>query len=190
MIHTLNTELSDREIYLIGSIVAQWGFLESDIFGQTLLSFAEDDSLPPSMNNAQFSAVLLLWLERVVEQQQDHVKKGVLLAQHREIVALSEFRQAVVHSRWEWRPDLPDEITAVRIHKKSIIRVKFTPHDLANFSSRLGEVRFRIKYPGGIEDRAAELAAGGGYISRIGWDLLTGRTSLEELTGRRDKGGP
>ena len=36
---TLGTELSDRETYLIGSIISQWGFLKARIFEQTLLSF-------------------------------------------------------------------------------------------------------------------------------------------------------
>lgn len=179
---TLNTELSEREIYLIGSIVSQWGFLESDIFDQTLLSFAESEALPAAMNNAQFSAVLQLWLERVVEQQDD-ARKGILKAQYGEIVSLSNFRQAVVHSRWEWRPGSPEEITAVRVHRNSVKRVKFTADDLTDFSNRLGQVRFSIQYPGGMEDRAAEVATTGGYVSRLGWDLLAGRVSLDELGG-------
>lgn len=176
---TLNTELADREVFLIGSIVSQWGFLEADIFDQTLLSFeAEDGPLPAAMNNAQFTTVLELWLERVVEKR-DNARKAVLMEQYQEIVALSAFRQAVVHSRWEWRPDAPDVITAVRVHKKTIKRVTFTSEDLLQLSIRLGQIRYRIKYPGGIEDRAPELAAAGGYISRRGWELLTGRANWD-----------
>lgn len=174
----LNTELSEREIYLIGSIVSQWGFLEADIFDQTLLTFAETDCLPASMNNAQFSAVLKLWLERVVERQ-DTTRKSVLNAQYSEIISLNRYRQAIVHSRWEWQPDLPEEITAVRVHKNSVTHVRFTSNDLADLSVRLGQIRYWVRYPGGIEDRAAEMSAAGGYISRLGWDLLSGRTSLD-----------
>lgn len=181
----LSTELSEDEVYLIGSIVAQWGFLEADIFDQTLLSFVESESLPTSMNNVQFSAVLELWLERVVERQND-ARKAVLKAQYDEIVSLNEYRQAVVHSRWEWRPDAPDEITAIRVHKKNIKRVKFTAKDLADFYTRLGQVRYSIRYPGGIEGRAEEMAATGGYISRLGWDLLSGRRSLDDFAGSDD----
>lgn len=176
----LNTELSEREIFMIGSIVSQWGFLEADIFEQTLLSFEDGDDLPAAMNNAQFSAVLKLWLERVVDKQHE-ARRLVLTAQYDEIIYLSEFRQAVVHSRWEWRPEAPDEITAIRVHKKSVKRVKFTTDDLAEFSTRLGQARYRIRYPGGHEDRAAEIAATGGYISRRGFELLFGRAQLPDL---------
>lgn len=176
----LNTALSEREIFLIGSIVSQWGFLQADIFEQTLLSFANSDKLPTSMNNAQFSALLKLWLERVVEKQDD-ARRLVLKAQYDEIIYLSDFRQAVVHSRWEWHPDAANEITSVRVHKKSVKRVKFTTEDLAEFSRRLGEARYRIRHPGGHEDRAAELAAAGGYISRRGYELLFGRAELPDL---------
>lgn len=183
MITTLNTELSEREIYLIGSVVSQWSFLEADIFDQTLQSFEGSQQLPASMNNSQFSAVIQLWLERVVEQQDD-TKKAVLKAQYDEIISLSEYRQAVVHSRWEWRPDAPDEITAVRVHKKTVKRVKFSADDLANFSVRLGQARYWIRYPGGSDDRAAELSAAGEYISRRGWDVLSGRATWEASSGR------
>lgn len=186
MIYTLNTELHDREIFLIGSIVSQWGFLESDIYEQTLLSFEGEEGLPASMNNAQFSAVLKLWLRRVVKRQPDESRMTVLQSQFEEIVSLSEYRQAVVHSRWEWRPDAPDEITAVRVHNKSILRVKFTADGLFDLSTRLGQVRYRIRYPGGTADRAAEMSAVGGYITRQGYDLLEGRATFGSITRRSD----
>jgi len=177
---TLSTELADREIFLIGSIVSQWGFLEGDIFEQTLLTFKASDTLPITMNNVQFSAVLKLWVERVVEKQDD-ARRAVLQAQYDEIARLSDFRQAVVHSRWNWRPDAPDEITAVRIHKRKVKSVKFSADELADFSMRLGQVRYRIRYPGGLEDHAAEFAAGGGYISRHAYELLSGRVQCLNL---------
>ncbi|WP_421951904.1 hypothetical protein [Pelagibacterium sp.] len=184
--HILDTELSERETYLIGSIVSQWGFLEADIFDQTLLSFEGCESLPAAMNkNAQFSAVLKLWLERVVESN-DGARKAVLKAQYDKIISLNEFRQAVVHSRWEWTPSAPHEITAVRVHNKSIKRVKFTSDDLADFAADLGEIRYAIRYPGGVQDRAKEMAAVGGYISRRGWDLLGGRLKIDDSTDRSD----
>jgi hypothetical protein len=189
MIRILNTELSEREIYLIGSIVSQWGFLESDIFDQTLLSFGKTESLPVLMNNAQFSAVLKLWLERVVEKR-DSARKAVLEAQYKEIIYLSNFRQAVVHSRWEWNPSTPDEITAVRVHKKSVMRVKLSGDDLAEISMRLGQVRYWIAYPGGTEDQAADMAAAGGYISRSAYGLLfdaPDQSSPERANGTLDE---
>lgn len=188
MTPVLSTELSEREIYLIGSIVSQWGFIEAEIFDQTLLSFSDSESIPAAMNNVQFSGVLKMWLERVVEQGDD-VRKTVLKAQHQEIVSLSEFRQAIVHSRWEWLPDAPNEITAVRIHKKNVKRVKFTANDLEDFSARLGSVRYLIRYP--VEyDREAEMSEEGGYISRRGWDLLSGRVTMDESTGKSDPTDP
>lgn len=186
MIYTLNTELHDREIFLIGSIVSQWGFLESDIYEQTLLSFEDEEGLPAPMNNAQFSAVLELWLQRVVERQDDEGRKAVLKSQFDEITAMSEYRQAIVHSRWEWRPDAPDDITAVRVHKKSIKRVKFTADGLADLSMRLGQVRYHIRYPGGMADRVAQISAAGGYITRQAYDLLEGRTTFDGMAQRND----
>lgn len=122
--------------------------------------------------NAQFSEVLRLWLDRVIAKQED-AKKEVLKAQYDKILSLSEYRQAVVHSRWEWQPDAPDEVAAVRVHNKLIKRVKFTSDDLSEFAVSLGEIRYSIRYPGGVEDRAAEMAATGGYMSRSAWKMFT-----------------
>lgn len=182
MRYTLGTDLSERETYVIGSIVSQWGFIEFDIYEQTMSSFEDDEVIPASMKtNAQFSNVLKLWLARVVEVQ-GAAKKAALTAQYQKILSLSEFRQAVVHSRWEWRPSAPEEITAVRVHKQSIKRVKFTFDDLFEFVTTLGEIRYSIRYPGGLQDHADEMAEIGGHISRQGWDLLSGRVTLDNLT--------
>jgi len=187
MRYTLSTEISEREIYVIGSIVAQWGFIESEIFDQTRFSFEEDEDLPASMKtNAQFKEVLELWLERVAAVHQSP-KKTILTEQYQRIKSLSEFRQAVVHSRWEWKPDAPGEITAVRVHKQNIKRVKFTFDHLKEFAISLGEIRYSIRYPGGLQDRAEEIAGMDGHLSRLGWDLLSGRVSLDDLTKRGEK---
>lgn len=186
MRYVLNTELSERELGLIGSVVAQWGFLENDIFEQTLLTFEDEDSLPSSMiQNAQFSEILKLWLRQVVEKQSG-ARKAVLLAQYEKILSLNEYRQAVVHSRWEWRPQAPDEIVAVRIHKKTIKRVRFSVDDLLDFSSQLGEVRFWLRYPSGAEDQAEEMAKLGGYISRRGWEMFADLRATDTESGSHD----
>lgn len=182
MRYVLDTDLSERETFLIGSIVSQWGFIESEIFDQALASFEENEELPRSMiTNAQFGTVLDLWLERVVEKK-DQARRKVLRAQYERIISNNEFRQAVVHSRWEWRPEEPDQIVAVRVHKHSIKRVVFSVEDLAKFASTLGEIRYLIRFSGGNEDRAEEMNKSGRHTSRLGWDLITGRAKLSDLT--------
>ncbi|MBZ0130477.1 MAG: hypothetical protein K8F59_15340 [Rhodobacteraceae bacterium] len=182
--YTLDTELTEQETYLIGLIVSQWAFIEAEIFEKTIETFADDEAIPASMKtNAYFGEVLELWKKRVVEAQ-SAARKAKLTAQYERILSLNEFRQAVVHSRWEWKSDAPDEITAVRFHKKSIKRVKFTFDDLANFAVTLGEIRYSIRYPGGLQDRAEELSELGGHVSRLGWELLSGRVTLDDLAKR------
>lgn len=183
---TLDTELSEKEIYAIGSIVAQWGFIETEIFEQTLLSYKDDEDLPAQMkNNAQFSKVLQLWQKRVAKVR-DPRKKEILIKQYEELVSLNKFRQAVVHSRWEWSRDDPGVITAVRYHNQSVKRIKFTLDDLVQFTIRLGKVRYSIRYPNEVQDQAEEMQKQGGYINRRAMDLLTGRITLDELIKRGD----
>ncbi|MDP8250963.1 hypothetical protein [Pseudochrobactrum saccharolyticum] len=180
MIRVLSTELKDQEIYIIGSIVSQWGFLEADIFDQTLQTFIDEKPefpLPKQMNNLKFTEVLNLWLKRVAEIA-DKPKKLVLKNQYERIIFLNDYRQAIVHSRWQYNPSSPQEITAVRIRKKEIVRVKFTFEDLLNLSQQLGEIRYNINYPGGEEDRLAKMPAWG-YMSRKFNEIMSGNDVSE-----------
>ena len=75
---TLKNELTDKETYLLGMIMSQWGRLEHMIFIQTLSSFEDAvenaKELPRAMNNIRFSAVLDLWQERVMEKADDETR--------------------------------------------------------------------------------------------------------------------
>lgn len=145
-------------------------------------ALADVDPLPKEMNNAKFSLVLDLWRREVAEKQEED-RKAVLIAQYHQIQELSPFRQAVVHSRWEWTPEKPDVVVAVRVIRKEIIRAKFTVQDLADMAGRIGEIRFSIRYPGGMQDRAKEIADAGFFVSRRGWAFLCGASgSIEEET--------
>ena len=72
-----DVELSDKEAYFIGKIVALWGALEFEIFCRTYLSFPEDnpEPLPKEMNNIQFTGVLELWKTRVIDPEPRKQKK-------------------------------------------------------------------------------------------------------------------
>ena len=68
--HLWDLELSDSEVHHIGKIVAHWGAIEHEVFIQTLMTFdtssQEEIQLPKAMNNLNFTNVLELWKERVV----------------------------------------------------------------------------------------------------------------------------
>jgi hypothetical protein len=93
----LDLELSDRELYFIGRIVAAWGSIESEIFLQTVQALNPDsfDNLPTAMNNLQPSRVRELWKEHVVDKATGK-RRDVLLEQHRKIEQYSEDRHAIV----------------------------------------------------------------------------------------------
>ena len=170
-IMTLDMNLSDNEIHVIGLIIARWGFIDAKIFEQVVLSFDDEEPFPKAMNNAQFSKVLELWIERVARKKDD-IRRDVLEKQYEEIKNLSPSRQAIVHSKWEWSPG---KLTAVRVHKKNIISAVFTFSDLTDIATRLGQVHYYVSYPKGIEDLSAERMEKGFGISRIGAELLSGQ---------------
>lgn len=145
-------ELTDKEIYHIGSIIAYWGALESEVFNQTLLSFdtpeGEKIELPKAMYNLQFSRILDLWKERVVDTSEGELA-NILRAQHDKIVDLKEFRDSLVHGMWSWSKKDISLLSSRRIRKKEIITINFTASDLEDFDIKLRKINFKIRHPGG-----------------------------------------
>ena len=172
-----DAELSDREVFLIGRIIVQWGAIEHEIFTQTLLTFGssegEQSPLPRAMNNLRVTELLALWKQRVVDQS-DGERSNVLQLQLNEILELKPFRDAIVHGTWEWSASDLSRVSTVRVRKRDVITTHFTAEDLANFYSRLSRINFKIRFPGGIEDLARQRAESGSYISRRALSMLSG----------------
>jgi hypothetical protein len=155
MAYRLDQGLSDREVFLVGQIIVEWGSLEHEVFSQVLDTFPSDQStsLPPAMNNLRFSEVLKLWKERVVDQSQaEH--KDVLLRAYDEILILKPFREALVHGMWHWAQADLSRISTTRVRKNEVIATHFSADDLAEIDSRIGSVNFVLRFPGGPADLA------------------------------------
>lgn len=183
--YRFDVELSDRETFFIGKIVALWGALEHEVFTQTLIKIcpvdAENAAVPKKMNNAQFSEVLKLWKSNILDKANGENAES-LKQQYEEILRLSDFRNALIHGMWDWHRAKPAMISTVRVHKDKLIRTHFTVDDLANFCDRLGRLNFKIRYPGGAEDLVRERMEDGGFhISRRGASLMLGDPIAEEL---------
>jgi len=161
--------LTDKEVYHIGSIVAYWAALETEIFNQTLLTFdAPDDeeiTLPKALHNLQFTKVLDLWKERVVDQAEGE-SADLLKAVYESINQLKEFRDALVHGMWEWSKKDISVISSRRVRKKEIVTINFNASDLEDFDIRLRKLNFKTRYPGGVLNAIQGHEGPIGHISR------------------------
>lgn len=177
-----SVELSERELLAIGTIVALWGFLEYEIFCQTLMYFGKmsGSKLPKEMNNMQFSQVLALWETHVVNNAVGK-RKDVLKEQYKRILHYQDFRNAIVHGMWDWSMGAPERITATRIRKREVRSTHFTADDLASFASALGTANFKVRYPGGSEEYARAMADHGSNVSRRGFCLMTCNPLADDL---------
>lgn len=163
-------ELSEIELSCIGHIVAQWGALEYEIFLQTLQTFGKQaTALPKVMNNMQFSGVLELWKERVVDQCNGEKKKNL------ENSILLFITTMTIEMHWCMecgiRTDLLRLKSKLRIRKTEVISTHFTVSDLQDFSLAVAKINFSIRYPRGDED-LAELLNKGGHIGRLATSLF------------------
>lgn len=174
-IMALDLQLSDREIFMIGTIVAHWGTIEHEIFMQTLLTFydpqAKDSELPKAMNNLQFTQVIALWKERVVDKSKGK-RASVLRNVYEQLQDLKEPRDALIHGMWQWSPDHLDRISTVRVRKREVRTTHFDFEYLQDFGLRLAKLNFSVRYPRGIVDLAASRQSAGFHISRKGLQLM------------------
>ena len=172
-------QLSNREIHFIGTIFVQWGALEHEVFIQTLMTFepqeGESDvpALPKEMNNLQFSGVLDLWNERVAKTSSGRRGK-VLQVQYGEILKLKEVRDALTHGMWHWSAENLGEIRTVRVKKRAVITSRFSASVLGDVATKLGEINFKLRFPGGLGDVARQQMKDGGYMSRRAVAMFSG----------------
>lgn len=175
--HLWDPQLSPREVACIGMIAIQWAAMEHELFSQTLVTFesevATGGKLPKEMNNLQFTGVLALWKERVAAKVRGRRGK-VLLKQYDEVLHLKEYRDALVHGMWHWAESDLGAIFTTRVKKRDVITVKFTADDLVEFSQRIAEVNFCVRFPGGMTNLARVQMRNGGYISRRAMAVFTG----------------
>ncbi|MGC4405141.1 hypothetical protein [Methyloversatilis sp. MC4-4] len=170
-------QLSDHEVHFIGMIFIQWASLEHEIFVQTVRTFdseaKEVPELPKELNNIQFTAVLELWKERVA----DAAPKGrakVLRRQYEKILTLKQARDALAHGMWHWSPEDLGRIGTVRVKKRQIITSHFSAKSLGDMASDLGEINFKIRFPGGLIDLVRARMQEGGYMSRRAVAMFSG----------------
>jgi hypothetical protein len=178
MMCLLDLELSEREIYFIGRIVAAWGALESEIFMQTVRALNPNslDDLPSDMkNNLQPSCVRKHWKAHVVDKACGERQK-ILLEQHDKIEALSEDRHAIVHGMWEYSKSEPEKITVWRVRKGDLQKKVFTADDLMNISLAVDQINYNLRFP---LDNPFENS--GSFMSRRMLATLTGNPVSKEL---------
>lgn len=166
IINLWDPQLSNREIHFIGSISVHWASMEYEIFMQTLSTFdpetLDPNTFPNAMNNMQFTGVLELWKQRVVDKAKGRRAK-TLLRQYQRITHLKTYRNALMHGMWHWSLDDLGIIKTIRVRKREIITTKFSTNDLQNFAEKMAEVNFCIRYPGGLADLARERMKQGGW---------------------------
>lgn len=177
MKHLWDPQLSDHEVHFIGMIFIQWGALEYEVFAQTLQTFdpgsGDVPQLPKEMNNLQFSSVLELWKERVADKASKRRAK-VLQQQYEKILSLKEARDALAHGMWDWSPEDLGRISTIRVKKRQVITSHFSVKGLGDMAAELGEINFKVRFPGGLVDLAKARMAEGRYISRRAMAAFTG----------------
>jgi hypothetical protein len=183
------SELSDREIYLIGKIVLSWGELEHEIFWQTFDHFNPTslDELPREMHNLNSSEVLKLWKKHVVDTSEGK-RRAVLQNVYSKIEQLAPYRNAIVHGTWDWAPSEPERIEVSRIRKDKLVSHSFTADELGQLSLLLSKMNFRIRYPGGFEEYAEDErnTSNCSYMSRKFVSIVKNRPSVNDWFGLRD----
>jgi len=165
--HIWDTGLTDKEHFIIGSIIAQWGALEAEVFSQTLDTFGTDihvSQLPKEMNNLSFTSVLGLWKSRVVDVSKGKTK-AILEQAHKNILRLTDARNSIIHGMWDFSLKEPNTISTYRVKKDKIIHTVFEDGALADIYTDIAEINANIRYPGGMLDFFQDQMRDGCYVN-------------------------
>lgn len=116
------------------------------------------------MRNRNFSEVLELWKERVVNKAEDTLQKTLNDA-YEKILKLKDARHSIVHGMWDFTVSEPKTVSTFRVKDDQIIHTTFKDGALADVGMRIAELNMSIRYPGGIEDFFREQMSGGVYVN-------------------------
>jgi hypothetical protein len=170
-------QVSDREIYFLGTIFVHWGSMEHEVFMQTLATYEAEVSdysqLPKAMNNMQFTEVLALWRERVVGRAKG--RRAKVLQRHYDLIShLKGCRDALTHGMWHWSAEDLGRISTLRVRKREVITTHFSVEELRHIAEQVAAVNFSIRFPGGLVDLTRARMQQGGYISRRAMAMFAG----------------
>jgi hypothetical protein len=87
---------------------------------------------------------------------------------------LKDIRDALTHGMWHWTAEKLGEIRTVRVRKREMITSHFSSDVLHEVAGQLGEINFKLRFPGGTADLARQRMKDGGYMSRRAAAMFAG----------------
>jgi hypothetical protein len=97
----LELVLSDEQLIALGTITAQWAYLESEIAQLTeLTARTHKRPIPERMDDFSFKAKMSAWRHVVREIEISDVERAVILNLANRIADIQKERHEAIHARW------------------------------------------------------------------------------------------
>jgi hypothetical protein len=158
--HRIDTALTLHELAVIGYVTVLWADLEHRLLLR-MVELSEQsghDELPEDAWSLSFKSRLRAYRSLVKSTVKDKKKRAQLLGLAMSIGSIERSRNRITHGLWDW-----DFADPTRLRSSSF-RVPFDfdePFDfrkLLKLAERIGELSFRLAYPGGVNE-AIEIQA-------------------------------
>lgn len=184
--HRLGTELSPEELAAIGYVTVSWAQLEHLILDTTRGTATSAGLAVPEDSTALSLKKRLRALRKLVKEVvSEEVERARMIGLLDEIGSIEQSRNEITHGLWDWDPRDADKLKASSYREPYDFERPFDFEKLWKLGDRVGNINFRLAFPGGKEQAQAYLVesmmARGGHISRLGMQMLTGKKAFPAL---------
>jgi hypothetical protein len=169
--HRIETDVTEPELAAIGRVEVLWSELEHCLLYVTR-QLAGDDPLdmPDDATALSFKRRVSAYRELIRAKVTDAKQREALLALAKNLSALAASRHRVTHGLWDWEYAKPEALRASSFRAPYTFTERFDFNKLIKLGTRIGEVVFAVRFPGGWEEAEnatlRERVQFGPYVSR------------------------
>ena len=149
---SIYTHLDQDELYAIGLITVQWGYLEHAILIRTIdLAHRKKMPVPKDAFNMAFKKrrrAYRILIETALKTKP--IKEARLRVLSR-IANLEQRRHQITHGLWDWDHANPDMLKAHSFRQPHDFEQPFSLDKLLNLAEQIAEVNFDLTYPNGFK---------------------------------------
>lgn len=157
--HELQSELTDVELMLLGSINVSWAYLEHQLFA---VSSALANDLDPGADiQINIRNVNLMRRLEAFKTLIDHVAdadtKKYLTSLRLKMSGLKRSRERITHGLWDWEPRFPAKMIASSFRPRHEFTEPFDSEKLQKLARAIAHLNFLFAFPGGKKQAQEEM---------------------------------
>jgi hypothetical protein len=149
--HRIDTELTQPELAAIGYVTVLWAELEHILLYETV-KLAGQAPPPQDALSLSFKKRLRAWRSLIKTNVNDKKRRTMMLKTANNIGEIERSRHRITHGLWDWLETDAASLRASSFRSPHDFAENFDFHKVIKIAHKIGEVSFRLRFPGGWDD--------------------------------------